>query len=187
MTEAARSPAAPLGTDDTAPVGPAPAGVVVGWSCAAAGGLLLLLWLQQRVLPSLFAPPAVPFFDRLVPWSEFGVFAVVHLAAALSLLAAGWAVLGGRRFAPALFVLGGWGGTAFAFAALWPGDAIFFRLKTAALAAHVPGADAVGRGEFWRLISGGRLFCGGLLVVAWLALLVVGTIHLLRDRDDYWR
>lgn len=187
MTEAGRSSAAPLGTDDTAPVGLAPTGVVVGWASAAAGGLLLLLWLQQRALPTLFAPPAVPFFDRLVPWREFGVFAVVHLAAALSLLAAGWAVLGARRFAPALFVLGGWGGTVFAFAALWPGDAVFFRLKTAALAARVPGADAVGRGEFWRLISGGRLFGCGLFVVVWLALLVVGTVHLLRDRDAYWR
>ncbi len=184
MTVELEAPRGGAGRKDGA--GSAPAGLVVGSASTICGTALLLAWLQQRIAPSLLRLPPVPFFDKLVPWDRLSAMSITQLAVAVALLVAGAAVLGRHRWAPLLFTLLGWGGLAFTVAAAWPGDGLRFKMRTAVTAAQkygVAGSDAT----FWDLVPARYAWGLGAFVVLWLALLLVGTVHLLRARDLYDR
>ncbi len=164
----------------------APTGLVVGSASAFFGAVLLLVWVQQRVAPQLLRLPPVPFFDRLTLSDRMSALPVAQLVAALALLAAGFAVLGRRRLAPVLFTLLGWGGLIFTVAAVWPGEGLRFKMRTAVNFAQKNGAAGTDA-TFWDLVPSRYAWGAGAFAALWLGLLLAGTIHLLRSRDLYDR
>lgn len=186
MTVAPEGPHTTAGRGSEGRASSAPAGVVVGSASVLFGAVLLLLWIQQRVAPQLLRLPPVPFFDRLALSDRMGALPVAQLVGALALLAAGFAVLGRRRLAPVLFTLLGWGGLAFTVVAVWPGDELRFKMRTAVNFAQkngVAGTDAT----FWNLVPSRYAWGIGVFAALWLGLLVLGTVHLLRSRELYDR
>ncbi len=162
------------------------AGIIVGAASTFFGVILLVLWIQQRIAPKALRLPPFPFFDNLVLWDRFSPFVVAHLVAAICLLVAGVAILGRHRLALPLFALLGWGGLVFTIAAVWPGETIEFKMHTALEQAKRFGVVG-SRATAWQLVPRSVYVIGGAFVVLWLALLVTGTVHLLRARDAYGR
>lgn len=185
--------ASPLGIDPDPRAEKASAvRLVVVSACVLCGGLLLVLFLQQRIAPSVLQLPPFPFFDKLVMfsrplvgpmgWTVNSTFIVLHLVAAVLLLVNAWAILSRRRFAFPLFALTGWGGFIVTLASLYPGDDTRFKLRTLMNVAQKQGV-ATADTRIWELIPTRYYVYAGLFLAAWTALLVIGTVHLARSRD----
>lgn len=160
------------------------AGALVGGASALAGGLLFVLFVQQRLAPQMFRLPPFPFFDRFALWDRLSLFTGLHLLASLLLMGVAWAIFTRRRWASWAFVIPGWGGLFFLIAAVWPGEQIRFKMQTLLTMAQRSGragADAT----FWSLIPAPYLFGLIVFVGIWVGLLVFGTVHLLRCRDPF--
>jgi hypothetical protein len=161
-------------------------GSFVGAASAFFGCVLLIVWLQQRAAPRLLRLPPAPFFDRLVAWDRLSAMSVAQVVAAVTLLAAGAAILGRHRFALPLFILTGWGGAIFTVAAIWPGDGLRFKMRTAVNAAQKYGS-AASQTTFWDLVPSSYVIGAALFAALWFGLLVAGTAHLVRWRFAYSR
>ncbi len=148
----------------------------------AIGVLLLIHALLARLMPASFAPPLVPFFDRLRVWSDPLVLGT-EVAAGLVGLAVGALLWRRHRFAPLAFLVAGWGGAILLVAGLWPGERVKLAMRMAVRQAERSGAPA--GTTFYDLIPDGVLL--GLEVAAslLLLLLVVGTLHVVIARRLY--
>jgi hypothetical protein len=156
-------------------------------AAAAAVGLLsgwVLLALSKRGV-------LIPFYGSLRSPSSPGIALVVLCCCAL-LAVTGWALMGQRRIAVPLFLLGGWLGLVNSAAMLWPYERLRklaqFALQTAKHRGVV-GEDAtltdlvksqLPPGSFSMLVGA----CGAVLVI-WLVLLIAGSVHLVRQRGQY--
>ncbi len=191
MSETLETPAAP----PAAVTGPAarrraPAALVVGSASAVAGLALAALWLQQRIAPDLLHLPFVPFFDRLALFDRSPGLIAAHGLAALALLVAGGAILTRQRFAPYVFAACGWGGLLFTLLAVWPGPNIRDKVRLMLTIGRDRGAvppNASLLDVVLDRVPTAYVTLGTLAAALWLALLVVGTLHLFRNRGLYDR
>lgn len=160
--------------------------LLLGAACLLPGALLALLWLQQRFAPQLLKLPFVPFFDRLALFDRSPGLIAAHGLAALALLVTGAALAARRGFAPWLFAGLGWGGFLFTLAAAWPGDQVRSKVRFAMNVGRQKGslpADAT----VLDLVPTEYLVLAALAFGVYVALLVLGTRHVLRNRAVYDR
>ncbi|MBP7149011.1 MAG: hypothetical protein KBD01_15880 [Acidobacteria bacterium] len=157
---------------------------------AIVGAVLVLTTLVALVVPAAARSlPPLPFFNRVWPLSRLPV-ALAVASLGLLLVAAAWAVFSRRRLALPLFLVAGWGGLAFALLAAWPGsrvrDALNFALEVRKNQHALPKTATV-----WDLlrmeVPPGALAVAVAGLVFWIAVLGVGTVHLVRKRQAYTR
>ncbi|UCF68339.1 MAG: hypothetical protein JSV80_03315 [Acidobacteriota bacterium] len=161
-------------------------GRLIGATSLSVGVLLLLLRVAIVFQPALARRvPPLPFFDRLA-LVDRAPMTVVLLVSALLLMVAGWSTLSRRRSAVPLFIAGGWGAVLFTGFAIWPGDDLRFRASSAVNWAKRSGTLPPD-GTFWDLVPASVYIGVIVFALVWLALLLVGTIHLLRQRAHYRR
>jgi hypothetical protein len=163
-----------------------PAALVVGTASALAGFVLAVLWLQQRIAPALLKLPPVPFFDNFEKFDRSPGLIAAHGFVALALLVTGGAILTRMRFAPHVFAACGWGGLLFTAVAAWPGDNIRGKVNMLLTLGRDRGAIPEGASLF-SLIPTPYVTWGGIAIAVWLLLLVLGTVHLFRNRPLYDR
>ncbi|RMG47888.1 MAG: hypothetical protein D6718_02825 [Acidobacteria bacterium] len=159
------------------------AGRLTAAACLLAGTLLLAHRLVATFVPALRPAYPLPLFDRLLPWSGFWFFAG-QVGSGLLLLAAGWAIVARSRLAPWLFTIPGWGALVTVALGARPGPRLRMHMRTAVTMARrigVLGED----GTFGDLVPRGVVTGLALFAAVWLALLLIGTVHLWRRRDLY--
>jgi hypothetical protein len=169
------------------------AGVLVGSASCVAGVVLAIFWLLIRFVPAVRAAipsplpggPYLPFFDGLRAWHGLNV-GVTQLAIAAVLVLIGWGLLTRRRWAPLGFLLAGWGGLVFTVFAFWPGRSLRAMVGLAMAGARKQGAIGPDEG-FLDLVPAAAKAGVVVFVVVWLVLLVVGTVHVVRNRHAYTR
>ena len=178
-------PEAPLGITPQAPPRLLVGKLVGGASCLA-GVIAAVSWLLIRFVPAIQAQvPPLPFFDSIRAWHGLAIGATQLVVGAL-LIVVGWALLRRLRWAPLAFLLAGWGGLVFTVFAFWPGQTIrsnvrllmAFQRKTGALPEDATFLDLIPPS----VAAGVVVF-----VVVWLALLILGTVHVVRQRYEYKR
>jgi len=164
------------------------AGRVVGIASLVSGSLLTLLWIGMRFSVRLVRTFAfIPFFDHKRRFDDFGLL-ITHLVVALLLVGVGLLILQRRRWAVPAFLVCGWGGLLFSLVALWPGDQLRREMELGLKMAQRMGRAAPDA-TFYDLILQEvppAAWAGlGAFLLVWLALLTVGTVHLLRQRRHY--
>lgn len=154
----------------------------LGFSIVLAGFAIAAGYTLARFVPDIVPLPFVPFFDRPRVWGSTPILLAALVAVALT-VTTGMLILQRSRLAPHVFVLAGWGGLAFAIAALWPGRRIYFMMQTAVTQAERAGAPP--GTTIWDLIPATAYVAAALVAAAWLAALLVGTFHVILHRHLY--
>lgn len=163
-------------------------GRLLGVASGAAGVGVLLGWAMMLLSKRV---PLLPIYDALRPLTAPAVVVIV-LVSSLMLLVTSWALLSRRRFAPALFIGAGWVGLLHTVFAFWPRKRLMGMIEFAVSVARSRAGLPEGAGALDLIKSqvspGQLLLMEGLLVtvaIVWLVLLVGGTVHLLRHRQEY--
>lgn len=165
-------------------------GRTVGLVSVVVGGLLALIWIAMRLSTAVLRKFAfIPFFDHKCRFDNTGLM-ITHLVVALLLIAVGLLILRRHRLAVPAFLLAGWGGLVFSAVALWPGtnlrSEMALGLKMAQRMGRV-GPDATFMDLVKSQVPTGVFVILGLFLAIWLILLVAGSVHLLRRREEYRR
>ena len=168
-------------------------GVLVGSASCVAGVVLAVFWLLIRFVPALRAAipsplpggPYLPFFDGLRAWHGLNI-GITQLVVAVVLVLVGWGLLTRHRWAPLAFLLTGWGGLVFTVFAFWPGRSLRAMVGLAMASARKQGRIGPNEG-FLDLVPLGAKVGLVAFAVVWLVLLVVGTVHVIRNRHAYNR
>ena len=159
-------------------------GSLVAVCCLVAALALLVELVLAFSAPSLAPLEIMPFFDRLRVPTHPPLAATMGLACAC-LASTGVLLLRRSRRAPLAFLLLGWGGLVFTMAALWPRERLRFMMDLAVTNAQRQGA--LPDTTFMDLVPPNALSGTIAFAVVWLLLLVVGSVHVLRQRAEYVR
>lgn len=164
-------------------------GRVLGSLSGAAGvallGAVIAAQLSKEIARKL---PVFPFFDGIARFSTPPAAVVAVVLAAILLLVAAWGLFARRRFVTWFFPAAGWGGFVVTLAAMWPRERLWNLLDFALKAGKESGRihskatvydliRATVPGWVWPTLV--------LALVAWVFLLVAGTVYLRRNRDLY--
>ena len=164
--------------------------VLGGLSGAAGIALLAAVVLAQLSHDIARRLPVFPFFDRIARFNTPPAAVVAVALAGLLLVLAAWGLFTRRRFVTWYFPAAGWTGFLVTLAALWPRQKLWGLLDFALNAAKESGRisskatvydllRATVPGWVWPAIV--------LALVAWVMLLVAGTVYLRRNRDLFPR
>ena len=166
-------------------------GRVLGALSGAAGVALLGAVVSAQLSQGLARRlPVFPFFDRIARFNSPPDAAAAAALAGLLLLVAAWGLFTRRRFVTWFFPAAGWIGLLVTLAAAWPREHLWnlldFGLKAAKQSGRMPSnatihdlVRATVPGWVWPTLVLG--------LVAWVLLLVAGTVYLRRNRDLYPR
>ena len=163
-------------------------GRLLGICCGAAGAGLLLSWLTLWITKST---TLFPFYDSVVQLGSWKLFVVVAIYVLL-LLATAWSLVNRRKFAPLLFAVAGWGALLNTTFMLWPRKRLLSMMEfglNAAKKRGMVGEDAslldLVRTQLTPTMFNTVAALLATVVVVWLALLILGSLHVWRARAEY--
>jgi hypothetical protein len=164
-------------------------GRVLGGLSGAAGVALLAAVVMAQLSQDLARKlPVFPFFDRIARFSTPPAAVIAATLAGLLLVVAAWGLFTRRRFVTWFFPAAGWIGFLVTIAAVWPRERLWGLLEFALKAGKESGRIsskatvydlvlATVPGWVWPTVI--------VALVAWVLLLVAGTVYLRRNRDLY--
>jgi len=166
-------------------------GRALGALSGAAGVALLAAVVSAQLSQDLARRlPVFPFFDRIARFHTPPAAVAALTVAGLLMVVAAWGLFSRRRFVTWFFPAAGWIGFLVTLAAAWPREHLWnlldFGLKTAQNAGRLPATATVY--DLLRVTVPGWVWPTLVLaLVAWVLLLVAGTVYLRRNRDLFPR